>query len=269
MTRTWPARHATRGHHRAEPDLDARVVPSVGQAPDERAIALADPVRRVAVVVLRRFVLGQRPGAQPRQVGGMEPLEILDHALDLARAARATSRARGSGRPPGDRGRRDRPRAASPARRECPACAARTGAAGRAPAPRCRSSETASSVSPGLADQLHQLRRPAVDELGAELDGDVQAGVVHGVDAAADPVAGLEHHDAAARPPPAARPRRAPRCRRPATTTSALGIRSRRLLVPQRDDRIEPRGAAGGPDAEEEPDQRAEAERHDDGRWAR
>ena len=42
-----------------------------------------------------------------------------------------------------------------------------------------------------------------MDELGAELDGEVQAGVVHGVDPSTDPVAGLEHYDApAGRPQP-------------------------------------------------------------------
>jgi len=40
----------------------------------------------------------------------------------------------------------------------------------------------------------------------------------------------------------------------------------RELLVPEGDDRIETGRAAGGVDAEEEADERAEAERHHDGR---
>ena len=94
-----------------------------------------------------------------------------------------------------------------------------------------------------------------MDELGAELDGMVQAGVVHGVDAPADPVPGLEHHHV---PPGRGQPFGRGEARDAGSQDDNVGAGHPEpwLLVPQRDDRIEPRGPAGGPDAEEEADQR-------------
>ena len=115
-----------------------------------------------------------------------------------------------------------------------------------------------------VADQLDQLGRVAVDELGAELDGMVEQGVVDGVDPAADALARLKHQYPAPR-------RRQPfgggQAGDPRAEHQDIG-RSRgrhRLLVAQGHDRVEPRGPARGPDAEEEPDQRAEPERHHHG----
>ena len=135
---TEPSRISTRAWSR-----------SFGQAPDERAVAFADPVRRVAVVVLRRFVLGQRPGAQPRQIGGVEPLEVPDHALELARARQQRGalpdevghRAVG----PGAIGFEQRRQRGADVRH---APLRRVALPAREPVPRRWSSETASSVSP-------------------------------------------------------------------------------------------------------------------------
>ena len=51
---------------------------------------------------------------------------------------------------------------------------------------------------PERLDQRDQLRRTPVHELGAELHGRGDLGVVRGVDAAAEPVARLHDHDAPA-----------------------------------------------------------------------
>ncbi len=203
------------GHHRAEPDLHARVVPSVGKAPDERAVALADPVRRVAVVVLRRFVLGQSPGTQPRQVGGVEPLEILDHSLEFARAGeqrlaladQVGHRAIGAGAI-GLEQRRQR------------------GANVRhAPPPgACCRDETGTPLldlgdglerEPRLADQLHQLRRHARGRTRrrARREGSGRGRPRYGCVRRSGPWPRAPRR--AARPRPAVRPRRAPRCRLP------------------------------------------------------
>jgi hypothetical protein len=75
-----------RADGRLEPDLAAIGIidPPAGQ----RAVALGDPLDLVAVLVGGRLVLGQRPRAQQREIGGVEPLEIARRPLELARLRR-------------------------------------------------------------------------------------------------------------------------------------------------------------------------------------
>ncbi len=114
----------------------------------------------------------------------------------------------------------------------------------------------------GRADQIEQLAGPAVHELGTELDRAAQLGIVHSVDPAADPVTRLDYEDTVS-----SRRQRLRRCEArnagPEHQDVHRGHRRGGLLVAQRVDRIQPRGPARGPDAEEEPDQRAETERDD------
>ncbi len=110
----------------------------------------------------------------------------------------------------------------------------------------------------------------AVHELRTELDRLRRSGRPHGMNAASNPVAGLDQRDVSAG---ASETRRRGESRHAGADHEHVAITHVRiprgvepaLLVTKSDDRVEARRAAGGPETEEEPDQRAETERDGDG----